>query len=162
MYKKGDYVVKMPEGICKIENVGHPDTTGMNKTKEYYILVPINEKTSKIYLPVDYVDGRIRNMISKEEAIQLIKSIPNITETEIHNEKMREQEYKAAILSGDNKKIVSIIKLIYTRKQERIKQGKKAQRPMTNILNRQRMYSFPNFLLYWMYQKKIWCNSSKI
>lgn len=162
MYKKGDYVVKMPEGICKIENIGHPDTTGMNKTKEYYILVPINEKTSKIYLPVDYVDGRIRNMISKEEAIQLIKSIPNITETEIHNEKMREQEYKAAILSGDNKKIVSIIKLIYTRKQERIKQGKKAQRPMTNILNRQRMYSFPNFLLYWMYQKKIWCNSSKI
>ena len=126
MYKKGDYVVKMPDGICKIENVGHPDTTGMNKTKEYYILVPINEKTSKIYLPVDYVDGRIRNMISKEEAIQLIKSIPNITETEIHNEKMREQEYKAAILSGDNKKIVSIIKLIYTRKQERIKQGKKS------------------------------------
>ena len=117
MYKKGDYVVKMPEGICKIENVGHPDTTGMNKTKEYYILVPINEKTSKKYLPVDYVDGRIRNMISNEEAIQLIKSIPNITETEIHNEKMREQEYKAAILSGDNKKIVSIIKLIYTRKQ---------------------------------------------
>lgn len=162
MYKKGDYVVKMPEDICKIENVGHPDTTGMNKTKEYYILVPINEKTSKIYLPVDYVDGRIRNMISKEEAIQLIKSIHNITETEIHNEKMREQEYKAAILSGDNKKIVSIIKLIYTRKQERIKQGKKAQRPMTNILNRQRRYSFPNFLLYWMYQKKIWCNSSKI
>ena len=162
MYKKGDYVVKMPEGICKIENVGHPDTTGMNKTKEYYILVPINEKTSKKYLPVDYVDGRIRNMISNEEAIQLIKSIPNITETEIHNEKMREQEYKAAILSGDNKKIVSIIKLIYTRKQERIKQGKKAQRPMTNILNRQRMYSFPNFLLYWMYQKKIWCNSLKI
>ena len=53
MYKKGDYVVKMPEGICKIENIGHPDTTGMNKTKEYYILVPINEKTSKIYLPVD-------------------------------------------------------------------------------------------------------------
>ena len=39
---------------------------------------------------------------------------------------MREQEYKAAILSGDNKKIVSIIKLIYTRKQERIKQGKKS------------------------------------
>ena len=108
MYKKGDYVVKMPEGICKIENVGHPDITGMNKTKEYYILVPINEKASKIYLPVDYVDGRIRNMISKEEAIQLIKSIHNITETEIHNEKMREQEYKAAILSGDNKKIVSI------------------------------------------------------
>lgn len=105
MYKKGDYVVKMLEGICKIENIGYPDTTETNNTKEYYILVPINEKTSKIYLPVDYIDGRIRNMISKEEAIQLIKSIPNITKTEIHNEKLRKQEYKAAILSGDNKKL---------------------------------------------------------
>ena len=75
MYKKGDYVVKMPEGICKIENIGHPDTTGMNKTKEYYILVPINEKTSKIYLPVDYVDWRIRNMISKEETGQANKGV---------------------------------------------------------------------------------------
>lgn len=126
MYQKGDYVVKIPEGICKIENVGHPDISKMTKTKEYYILVPMNEKESKIYLPVDHVDERIRNIISKEEAIQLIQSIPDITETEIQNEKMREQEYKAAILSGDNKKIVSIIKLIYARKQERIKQGKKS------------------------------------
>lgn len=39
---------------------------------------------------------------------------------DISNEKMREQEYKTAILSGDNEKIVSIIKLIYARKQERI------------------------------------------
>lgn len=125
MYNKGDYVVKIPEGICKIENVGYLDISGINNDREYYTLVPIKEKSSKIYIPTDSCKGRIRNVISKEDAIKFIKSIPDINEKDISNEKMREQEYKAAILSCDNKKIVSIIKLIYSRRQERINQGKK-------------------------------------
>lgn len=64
-------------------------------------------------------------MINKEDAIAFIKSIPDIDEKDIQNEKMREQEYKAVILSGDNEKIASILKLIYVRKQERAQQGKK-------------------------------------
>ena len=125
MYKKGDYVVKIPEGICKIEDVGCLDISGVHKDKEYYILAPINQKGSKIYIPIDNVHGRIRNMINKEDAIAFIKSIPDIDEKDIQNEKMREQEYKAVILSGDNEKIASILKLIYIRKQERAQQGKK-------------------------------------
>ena len=42
--------------------------------------------------------------------------MPDIDEKDIQNEKMREQEYKAVILSGDNEKIASILKLIYSRK----------------------------------------------
>ncbi|MEI3509385.1 MAG: hypothetical protein V8Q22_01450 [Anaerostipes sp.] len=38
---------------------------------------------------------------------------------------IEEKEYKAVILSGDNEKIASILKLIYSRKQERAEQGKK-------------------------------------
>lgn len=97
----------------------------MNKDKEYYALAPINQKGAKIYIPVDNVHGRIRNIISKEDAIAFIKSMPDIDEQDIQNEKMREQEYKAVILSGDNEKIASILKLIYSRKQERAEQGKK-------------------------------------
>ena len=41
--------------------------------------------------------------------MQLIKSIPRINEKEITSEKMREQEDKEAILSGNSEKIVSII-----------------------------------------------------
>ncbi len=35
--------------------------------------------------------------------------MPDIDEKDIQNEKMREQEYKAVILSGDNEKIASIL-----------------------------------------------------
>jgi len=51
--------------------------------------------------------------------------MPDINEKDIQNEKMREQEYKEAILSGSNKKIAAILKLIYIRKQEHAEQGKK-------------------------------------
>ena len=80
MYKKGDYVIKIPEGICEIEDVGCLDISGVNKDKEYYALAPINQKGSKIYIPVDNVHGRIRNIISKEDAIAFIKSMPDIDE----------------------------------------------------------------------------------
>lgn len=78
-----------------------------------------------MYIPSDRINGQIRNIISKENALTFIKSIPDIDEKNIPIEKMREQEYKTAILSGNNEKIVSIIKLIYTRNQERLAQGKK-------------------------------------
>lgn len=80
MYKKGDYVIKIPEDICEIEDVGCLDMSGVNKDKEYYALAPINQKGSKIYIPVDNVHGRIRNIISKEDAIAFIKSMPDIDE----------------------------------------------------------------------------------
>ena len=75
MYNKGDYVVKIPEGICQIENVGH-------------------------------ADGRIRHIITKDDAMKFIKSIPDISKKDFSDEKLREQEYKSAILSGDHVKIV--------------------------------------------------------
>ena len=124
MFQKGAYVVKIPEGICKIEDVVTLDITGTSKDKEYYMLVPRNENSARIYVPVDHAKDRIRNVISKEDAMKFIRSIPDISEKDIENEKTREQEYKTAILSCNNEKIVSIIKSIYTRKQERIEQGK--------------------------------------
>lgn len=123
MYQKGDYVVKIPEGICRIEDVMQLDI--YDTDKEYYMLVPISEKSSKIYIPTDNAEGRIRKVISKEETLKFIKSIPEIDAKDIPNEKMREQEYKTSILSCNNEKIVSIIKSIYARKQERMEQGKK-------------------------------------
>ena len=125
MYSKGDYVIKLPEGVCRIESVGHLHMSGVNSDKEYYMLVPITDETSKVYIPVDSAKNRMRSVISKEDALQLIKSMPDINQKDIFNERMRELEYKEAILSGDNEKIVSIIKLIYNRKQKRMKQGKK-------------------------------------
>ncbi len=64
--------------------------------------------------------------MTKEKAWNLIKRIPEIPTAWTNNEKMREQNYKAAIKANDPEALVAIIKMIYERKQKRLAQGKKS------------------------------------
>lgn len=63
--------------------------------------------------------------LTKEEAWNLIKRIPEIPTAWTNNEKMREQNYKEAVKANSPEALVSIIKMIYQRKQKRLAQGKK-------------------------------------
>jgi len=124
MLKQGDYVVYSNSGICRVE-----DTIMLNMMqkgdKEYYLLIPINEKTSKIYLPVGSIDERIRMAMNKEQAMQLINNAREIDEIYVRNDKERENVYKDATMSNDPYKLVSVLKTILERKTEREKSGKK-------------------------------------
>ena len=42
MYKKGDYVIKIPEDICEIEDVGCLDMSGVNKDKDLVMKLNCN------------------------------------------------------------------------------------------------------------------------
>ena len=82
------------------------------------------DEKDKIYVLVSNSDLRLRLCLTKE-AWNLIKRIPEISTAWINNEKMREQNYKAAIKANDPEALVAIIKMIYERKQKRLAQGKK-------------------------------------
>ena len=123
MFQIGDFVVNTNNGICEIMDMVTMNMSGVNK--EYYLLVPISEKTAKVYIPVDMASQRIRLAMNKAEALALIESIQNIDEAYIQNEKEREKTYKEALNSRDPKRLVGIIKTLYLRKQERVEAGKK-------------------------------------
>ena len=57
----------------------------------------------------------MRQVLTKEEANELIEDIPNIPEMRIGDEKYREMKYKEAVHSCDCRQWVSIIKTLYTR-----------------------------------------------
>ncbi len=123
MFNKGDHVVNSNNGICKIDGTVTMNTP--NGNKEYFLLIPLNEPTAKIYIPVESASQRIRYAMSREDATQLIQSIKSINETYIDNEKEREKVYKAAVSSCNPRKLVGIIKTLYLRRLEREKSGKK-------------------------------------
>lgn len=123
MFKKGNFVINAKNGICEIQDIVTMNMSGTKK--DYLMLVPIEEKTAKVYIPVDTAEQRIRRAMTKEDAYNLINSIKTIDETYIENEKEREKTYKEAITSRDPKRLVGIIKTIYVRKQKRIGAGKK-------------------------------------
>ena len=124
-YEIGDFVSKPVTGICKIEDILYLNPQDERNNKLYYLMKPIEDEKEKIYVPVSNSDSRLRSCLTKEEAWNLIKRIPEIPTAWINNEKMREQSYKDAIKANDPEALVAIIKMIYQRKQTRLAQGKK-------------------------------------
>ena len=124
-YEIGDFVSKPVIGICKIENILYLNPQDEKNDKLYYLMKPVEDEKEKIYVPVSSSDSRLRLCLTKEEAWNLIKRIPEIPTAWINNEKMREQNYKEAVKANDPETLVAIIKMIYQRKEKRLAQGKK-------------------------------------
>ena len=52
MFTVGDLVVYGGEGVCRVDSVGTPDTSGYDKTKTYYTLSPLY-RSGQVMTPVD-------------------------------------------------------------------------------------------------------------
>ena len=123
MFEKGNYVVNANNGICEISDIV---TMNMGSgDKEYYVLIPIDESTAKVFLPVDIAKKRIRPAMNTDDAWKLLKEIKAVDEVLVENEKEREKLYKEAINSRDPKRLISIMKTLYIRRQKRLEEGKK-------------------------------------
>lgn len=125
MYKIGDYIVKSMNGVCKVEDILHLNMTGADTRKLYYLLIPIEDKRAKIYMPTDTTDTTVREAMNEDEAWELIDRIPHIEENWIDNDKLREQNYKDAVKSCNIDSIAGIVKSTYIRKKQRLAEGKK-------------------------------------
>ena len=123
MFQVGNFVLNATNGICEIKDVVSMNMSGTEK--DYFLLVPVEEKSAKVYIPVDVAENRIRLVLSKDEAMDIIKSIPDIEEAWVENEKEREHIYKEAMNSKDPIRLIGIIKTLYRRKMERLDAGKK-------------------------------------
>ncbi len=125
MYQVDDVVVYGNHGVCQVVEIGTVDLGMVDKEKLYYTLRPVYKKEAIIYAPVENQKTIMRPVISKSDAEELIRQLPDIETVWVSNEKERELVYKRALLSCDCKELVRIIKTIYTRRKERIQEGKK-------------------------------------
>ncbi|MCD8104850.1 MAG: CarD family transcriptional regulator [Lachnospiraceae bacterium] len=126
MYSVGDYVVKANSGVCRVEDIVHLNLSSVSSDRLYYLLIPQADKNAKLYVPVDTGGTLIRGVLTEEGAWAIIDKIPDIDETWIANDKLREQEYKEALKSCDPELLIGIIKNIYLRKAKRLSEGKKS------------------------------------
>ena len=125
MFEIGDYVVNATNGICRINEIVELDMSGDKKLKSYFLLRPIDEENDRVYIPVDNADKRIRKVITAQEAQAVIDRIPEIAELEVRTEKERETRYKEAVRSCEPDMVVSLLKCLHRRSEERSKAGKK-------------------------------------
>jgi CarD family transcriptional regulator len=124
MFRKGDLVLYGENGICEIGDISTVDIPGIDKERLFYFLYP-KENNAKIYVPVDGDTSKMRKLLSKEEALELLKSIPDMEPLKIRDKRKPEDTYKIAVNKGDRRELIKLIKCIYLRNKEREKEGKK-------------------------------------
>ena len=66
MYEIGDYVIKANNGVCRVEDTLHPDLPNVDKNRLYYLLVPLDNKNSRLYVPIDTAENSLRRALSEE------------------------------------------------------------------------------------------------
>lgn len=125
MFEQGNHVVCKNSGVCLVDGITTLNMNGIDKDKKYYILKPIYIRSSTIYIPVDNANATMRRMLSKEEALALISSIPKISFMQIGNEKTLEVNYKKCLMQNNCTELVKLIKTIYIRKTKRVSDGRK-------------------------------------
>ena len=118
MYKSGDVVV-YGRDVYRIKDV--KDNYLFNKN--YYIMNPIDDDSLVTSVPVD-TTSYLRDVITKEEAEELIAKIPFIETIQV-NDRDIEYEYKRLLGENTLESLIKIIKTAYLRNMTRLDQNKK-------------------------------------
>lgn len=132
MFKINDYVVYGLNGVCMIEDI--EKMLLKDKELEYYILAPINNKKMTIKIPVNNKTMAIRELMSKNEVMNLIECISKKETIEIDDFRKKNQEYKSIIRSGNVLEIIKVINSINLEKDEKASLGKRINKTEDDIL----------------------------
>lgn len=141
MFQIGDYIICGSNGVCKVQNIGD-DVPGAKEGRTYYTLASVYQKGMVVYTPIDNEKVVMRAVLTKAEAEELIAGIKEIDMLWVSDDRKREEAYKEALRSCDCKQLVSIIKNLYNRKQERMAAGKKT------ITNDEKYFKMAEDILY--------------
>lgn len=136
MLENGHIFVYGGSGVCRVEDICIRDY-GVGK-KEYYILQPVYDMRSSLSIPVDSpaFESRARELLSKDEVLNIIDTLPNTDAEWIRDDKERVEVFKNLLEGGVRKDIATLIRTLYLHKKELAEKGKKLRSSDEAIMQR--------------------------
>ncbi len=139
----GRYVIYRSSEICRIDSFEEKSFDGVTK-REYCVLVPVDARSSKYYVPMDCAEEKLRNLLTKDEVLALIDGMKGDMPDWGENDPNRKDRVNQVLSSGDYRLIISLLHSLYLEKQKRIGIGKKllaadekAMRSAEQLINRE-------------------------
>ena len=125
MYEIGQLIVYGNEGVCRVEEIGTPKISGVDKHRDYYTLAPIYRE-GKVFTPVDS-KVFMRPVITREEALALIDRIPQMTAEVYENSNLRflNEHYQQCIQNYTCADLLQLIKDVRAKRRQMTERGKK-------------------------------------
>ena len=124
MFKLHEVVMHNTLGICEIQGIERRSIVG-RPAAQYYILHSLYDEDNTAFVPVDGCARLMRNPMSKEEIISLIKKMPNLCSQWIEETRARKDSHTQTIREGDPQKLVAMIRSLHLKDEERKKIGKR-------------------------------------
>lgn len=124
MFNVGDLIIYGNYGVFRVNDIGLPDISYINKDKDYYTLNAVHYSNT-IYTPVD-TDVFMRHIISYEDAIELINQIPNIEADIFENNNIRllSEHYESSLQTHECEDLIQLLKTVYEKRKLVTEQGK--------------------------------------
>ncbi len=146
MLKIGSIIVYGAEGVCKVTDVQKMSFSTLDEPKDYYILVPQSNSSSKLYLPKDneMLMARVKELLTYDEIKELIASQDNDIEW-IEDSKLRNKYYKEILASCDRNKIFALSKQLYLVKTGKIQVEKSFTAWMEDMLKKTAQILYSEF-----------------
>ena len=124
MFQIGEAVLYDMWGVCIIETVEHRRSAeGM---QDYLVLRPVYHYTAKLYLPnrEETLKKCLRPVIGREEICALLGTLGSDALAWIEEPGERAELCRRILASGDRKRILELIAMLYRRKLELRGEGK--------------------------------------
>lgn len=125
-FSVGDTVVYGGSGVCEISEIKDVQF-GRERPQKYFILKPLFvNQAMVVYVPMknDKLVSKMQPIISREEALDLIHGIPTMNIDWIEDRNARKDTYSDMLANGERKDIISVIRVINSRRKELEEEGK--------------------------------------
>ena len=140
-FSVNDYVVYKCSGICRFEGVEAKCFDSRN-TVNYYKFVPLNPPTASYYLPADKINEKISRIMTKEQLLKIIDSLPQYTPSFSQNGRERKNEFDSILKSDDYTDMLRMIHSIY---ESSVSSGKKMSAADEKIFKAAENRLYPEF-----------------
>ena len=124
MYSVNEKIHYGGSGVCVVQEIA---SMRFGRTRErYYVLKPVYQNTSLIYVPVDnpQLVAKMRPVISREEVDSLIDGIADIPTAWEEDPQARKASFDALLRSNECRSLIVIIKTLNAHKERRQADGK--------------------------------------
>lgn len=134
MFKINDYVVYSSTGVCQIIDIRQDEIT--NNETEYYILQPVfNDKNMIIKIPVNNPVLPMRAILTKDEALSLINTMPEVEPILVDDRRERTKLFNSILKSRKCEEYLKIIKTLHLEKDAKAAIGKTLSKSDEDLMN---------------------------
>lgn len=120
MHHANEYVSYGTQGICQIEAIRSIQFEGCSDAREYYVLHPIAQAQSSIFVPVNNprLTGRMRPVLSPEDIEQILSNIKGQRLAWIKDRKQRTELFHRILTERKPEELLLLAACLYRHAQE--------------------------------------------